>query len=151
MPVHSFHLKICFRLDLCHQATDKYEDEEEEEEEEEENNDGDYVLLPALNRPDTRKQSNAISRKCCPCWRFPRIRSRQKFVIGVGVLLSGYFEVYSLHIERVYSCSWIEHIHACMDSLKFRIELYMFAILVAVQLLHVFLITILIDYYLMTF
>ena len=39
-----------------------------------------------------------------------------------SVLLSGYFEGFFLHIERVYSCSWIEHIHACVNSVKFRIE-----------------------------
>lgn len=75
----TFLLLLSFWLDLCHQATDREEEEEEEEH--------DYVVLPAFNQIDCSKRSAESSRKCCPCWRFPRIRSRQKLVIGVVVLI----------------------------------------------------------------
>ncbi|KAI5064406.1 hypothetical protein GOP47_0021076 [Adiantum capillus-veneris] len=74
----TFLLLLSFWLDLCHQATDR-EDEEEEE--------NDYVVLPALTSRDLSKRRTDSSWRWCPHWRFPRIRSRQKFVIGVVLLI----------------------------------------------------------------
>lgn len=74
----TFLLLLSFWLDLCHQATDREEEEEEEH---------DYVVLPALNSRNSSKKRADSSWRCCPCWRLPRIRSRQKFVIGVVLLI----------------------------------------------------------------
>lgn len=73
----TFLLLLSFWLDLCHQATDREEEEEEH----------DYVVLPAFNERDLSKRYSESSWRCCPRWPFRRIRSRQKFVIGVVVLI----------------------------------------------------------------
>ncbi|MCO5562231.1 hypothetical protein L7F22_015857 [Adiantum nelumboides] len=71
--------KAIKRLDLCHQATDREEEDDEEH---------DYVFLPPLNVRDlSKRRTDSRWRCCCPYWRFPRIRSRQKFVIGVVLLI----------------------------------------------------------------
>ncbi|KAH7438026.1 hypothetical protein KP509_05G101600 [Ceratopteris richardii] len=73
----TFLLLLSFWLDLCHQATDKEEDEEEI----------DYVTLPPFNQREGKQRNTNRNWRCCSWCRFPRIRSRQKLVIGVVLLM----------------------------------------------------------------
>ncbi|KAJ7527315.1 hypothetical protein O6H91_16G048200 [Diphasiastrum complanatum] len=88
----TFLLLLSFWVDLCHQATDK-EDEEEDE-------DDDYRILHISQLENFSKSSNHMEkqRKCCCFWRKPRIRSRQKFVIAVVIIISVVTVVFALLI-----------------------------------------------------
>eukprot|EP01018_Ginkgo_biloba_P026141 Gb_22378 [translate_table: standard] len=78
-----FYIQESLWVDLCHQATDK------EEEEEEEDDDMDYVVLPEHqgNKPIVNPPHAEKHRRCCSIWRRSHIRSRQKFVIAVVLLI----------------------------------------------------------------
>lgn len=115
----SFLLLLSFWVDLCHQATDRFEEEEEDDigegegppspapsraasgvwgpgREGGEEGTGGSVRLPLLPPKPWKPRKGGRRRRACLCWRNLRVRGRQKVVIGVVVLiclLTGAFAV----------------------------------------------------------
>eukprot|EP00249_Psilotum_nudum_P016635 c25921_g1_i2 orf=439-1563(-) len=89
----TFLLLLSFWVDLCHQATDREDDEEDEDEQE-------YVVLPSVEQrsENYRLRHGERRRKCCSCWRCPHIRSRQKFVIAVVAIIFAFTVTFALLI-----------------------------------------------------
>lgn len=79
----AFLLLLSFWVDLCHQTNDKDEDEEDED-------DPNFIPLPKQqsSKPISSLAPGEQYTRCCPFWRRLHIRSRQKFVIVVVLLIS---------------------------------------------------------------